>query len=81
MYIYESQHKNQIATTISFILTVVAFGVIFFVSANPIPYASIVQLVALVLLTVAIYLVTSFSLKTYIYKVEFRAGNGETITD
>ena len=81
MYTYETVHKNQIATTIAFILTVVAFGAIFFVSANPIPYASIVQLVAVMLLTVAVYLVTSFSLKAYTYKVDFRTGNGDTVSD
>ncbi len=81
MYTYRSIHKNQIATTIAFILTVVAFGAIFFVAANPIPYASIVQLVAVMLLTVAIYLVSSFSLKTYIYKVDFRTGNGNSTAD
>lgn len=81
MYTYETVHKNQIATTIAFILTVVAFGAIFFVSSNPIPYASVIQLVAIMLLTVAVYLVTSFSLKTYIYKVDFRAGNGDTTSD
>ena len=81
MYSCESVHKNKIALSISFILTVVAFGAIFFVGANPIAYASIIQLVAVMLLTVAIYLLTSFTLKRYTYKIDFRVGDGDTVSD
>lgn len=75
MYTYVTVHKNKIALTSSFVLIVVALGAMYFTGQYMFPYASIVQILAVMLLTVAIYLLTSFALKTYTYKVDFRVGN------
>ena len=75
MYTYVTVHKNKIAPTVSFIMTVVALGAMFFASTHSFPYASVVQLLSVMVLTVAIYLLTSFALKTYTYKVDLRVGN------